>query len=64
MLNDRVFFIVLALGGVAGAWGTYLVSKWIASLLVTSLVDQRVMAVMAVVVAYLALGTALDLRRT
>ena len=63
MLNDRGFFVLLTLGGVAGAWGTYL-AKWIASLLVASPLDQTVMAIMAVVAAYVALGVVLDYRKT
>jgi len=64
MLNDRGFFVLLTLGGVAGAWGSYLAAKWIASLLVASPLDQTVMAIMAVVAAYVALGVVLDYRKT
>ena len=43
-------FVLLLLVAVAGTWGTYLVAKWVASLLVASQFDQAIMGVLGVVV--------------
>ena len=47
-----VAFVFVAPANIAIAWGAYLGSKWVASLLVQSQVDQTVMGLLAVVALY------------
>jgi hypothetical protein len=47
---------------VAVSWGVYLGTKWVASQLVASPLDQTVMAAIAVVLAHIVLGVGLQIK--
>ena len=45
---------------IAVAWGIYFAAKWVASLLVSSQLDQTIMAVMAAVLAFVVLWAVIN----
>jgi hypothetical protein len=48
----RAVLVLLTPVCIAVAWGVYFAAKWVASLLVSSQLDQTIMAVMAAVLTF------------